>query len=161
MTCPLRTEQTDILLDDSAGRLDAAATAALKQHMDCCADCASFRRKQAAVWEALDLWAPPAVGMDFNRNLWRRIEATAAAPWYRNLAQSLGLASWKPLLPLTAAVALIATGFMLDHPGGGAHGKAGFTLNEAQQVEQTLDDIQLLRQLDAGGISQDSNPKTM
>jgi anti-sigma factor RsiW len=164
MNCPLRTQATDQLLDYSAGRLTAPARLALEQHMEACADCASFRIEQAAVWEALDLWEPVAVSLDFNRNLWRRIDAAEAKPWYRKLADSSRLANWRPVLPLTAAVALIAAGFLLDHPGAGVP-KAGFTVNEAEQVEQTLDDIQLLHQFDlapaGNNLPSDASPKTM
>jgi hypothetical protein len=160
MTCPLETRETDLLLDYSAGRLSAPLRALLAQHMEGCAACTAFRREQAFVWDALDLWEPAPVSMDFNRNLWRRIDAAAAAPWYKKLADALQLANWKPVLPLTAAVALIAAGFLLDHPGA-RKAQAGFTLNEAQRVEQTLDDIQLLHQLDSGGVTADGNSKTM
>lgn len=160
MTCPLETQETDLLLDYSAGRLKAPLRASLAQHMDNCAACAAFRNEQAAVWDALDLWEPGPVSMDFNRNLWRRIDAATAAPWYRKLAATLQLANWKPVLPLTAAVALIAAGFLLDHPGA-RKAPAGVTLNEAEQVEQTLDDIQLLHQLDGGGVATDGHSKTM
>ena len=39
-----------------------------------------FRSEQAAVWEALDVWEPAPVSVDFNRKLWRRIDAAAADP---------------------------------------------------------------------------------
>jgi hypothetical protein len=147
MTCPLQTEQTDLLLDYSVGRLDARGMAVLAQHMETCRDCASFANEQKAVWDALDLWEPAPVSMDFNRSLWQRIDAAAAAPWYTSLAESLRFANWKPVIPLTAAVLLIAAGFFLDHPGA-RNPAAGISVREADQVEQTLDDIQLLNQLD-------------
>lgn len=153
MTCPLQTKETDLLLDYSAGRLDAARTAVLAQHMDNCPVCASFRTEQTAVWDALDLWEPAPPSMDFNRRLWQRIEASAAAPWYRNLRDSLRFANWKPVVPLTAAILVIAAGFLLDHPGGQTQvpgvSVTNVSLKDADQVEQTLDDIQLLQQLDA------------
>jgi len=148
MTCPLQTEETDLLLDYSAGRLDARETAVLAQHMESCPACASFRKEQKAVWDALDLWEPAPVSVDFNRRLWQRIDAAAAAPWYTSLAESFRFANWKPVIPLTAAVLLIAAGFLLDHPGA-RNPARGISVREADQVEQTLDDIQLLHQLDA------------
>lgn len=156
MTCPLQSEQTDLLLDYSAGRLgdrgtDARGTdivAQLEQHMETCPDCASFRKEQTAVWDALDLWEPEPVSLDFNRRLWQRIDTAAAAPWYIGLAESLRFANWKPAIPLTAAILTIAAGFLLDHPGA-RNPAAGISVKEADQVEQTLDDIQLLHQLDA------------
>jgi anti-sigma factor RsiW len=148
MTCPLQTEQTDLLLDYSAGRLDPRGTAMLAQHMETCPHCASFGKEQKAVWDALDLWTPAPVSMDFNRRLWQRIDTAAAAPWYTSLAESFRFANWKPVIPLTAAVLLIAAGFLLDHPGV-RNAAPGVSVREADQVEQTLDDIQLLHQLDA------------
>jgi hypothetical protein len=156
MTCPLQTEQTDLLLDYAAGRLDArgmdargaAGFAQLAQHLETCADCASFLREQQQVWDALDLWEPAPVSMDFNRRLWQRIDAAAAAPWYTSFAEWLRFANWKPVIPLTAAILTIAAGFLLDHPGA-RNPAAGLSVRDADQVEQTLDDIQLLHQLDA------------
>lgn len=163
MICPLQTEETDLLLDDSAGRLarrglDNAQTAALAQHLRSCPNCAAFRKEQKAVWDALDLWEPAPVSMDFNRRLWQRIEAAAAVPWYTSLAESLRFANWKPVIPLTAAILVIAGGFLLDHPGGKSP-VPGVSVSEADQVEQTLDDIQLLHQLDA--VTAPGSSKTM
>lgn len=165
MICPLQTEETDLLLDYSAGRLDAAKSAALVQHMENCSACASFRLEQTAVWNALDLWEPASVSMDFNRRLWQRIDAAAAAPWYRSLRDSVRFANWKPVLPLTAAIIAIAAGFLLDHPGSQtplpAVSVIGVSVKEADQVEQTLDDIQLLQQLDAVTPPNSGNSKKM
>ncbi len=151
MDCPLKTDKTDLLLDDTAGTLarrglDAATMAALSQHMETCPDCLAFRAAQKLVWDALDLWEPGPVSQDFNRRLWQRIEAAAAAPWYTRFADALRMASWKPLIPLAAAILVIAGGFLLDHPH--ANKTHDVTIIEADQVEQSLDDIQLLRQLD-------------
>jgi anti-sigma factor RsiW len=169
MTCPLQKEKTDLLLDYSAGRLDAASAAALAQHMENCPACASFRTEQTAVWNALDMWEPAPVSMDFNRRLWQRIDAAAAAPWYRSLRDSLRFTDWKPVIPLTAAILVIAAGFLLDHPRANPGSNAlvtGFSvtsvsLKEADQVEQTLDDIQLLQQLDAVTPPNGGNSKRM
>ncbi len=157
MTCPLQTKETDLLLDYSAGRLhargmDATRRAILEQHLETCPECASFLTEQTGVWKALDAWEPAPVSMDFNRRLWQRIDAaTAARYWnfrYRSLGESLRFANWKPAIPLTAAILVIAAGFLLDHPGG-KNPVPGVSVTEADQVEQTLDDIQLLNQLDA------------
>jgi anti-sigma factor RsiW len=165
MTCPLQTQETDLLLDYSTGRLDAARTAMLSRHVESCPACSSFRTEQTAVWNALDLWEPAPVNMDFNRRLWQRIDAAGAAPWYRSLRNSLHFANWKPLIPLTAAILVIAAGFLLDHPRDSAPvpgvSVMGVSLKEADQVEQTLDDIQLLQQLDAVMPPNAGNSKRM
>jgi hypothetical protein len=125
-----------------------------EQHLSTCAECAAFLAGQTEVWRALDAWEPEPISLDFNRQLWRRIDAAAAAPWYRKLADSLRLGAWKPALPLTAALFLVATAFMMDHPRAvpvtpSAGNASGVSVVEAEQVEKALDDIQLLRQLDA------------
>jgi anti-sigma factor RsiW len=175
--CPLKSESSigenslDLLLDYSAGKLDGepnkARRIALEDHMAECSDCAAFRVGQAEVWQALDVWEPEPVSMDFNRRLWQKIDSAAAAPWYRKLADSLRMGAWKPALPLTAAVFLVAAGFMMDHrnvlPNSATPSVAmtdGVSVSEADQVEKTLDDIQLLRQLDAGS-GNSSNSSTM
>lgn len=163
MICPLESEQMDLLLDDASGRLarrglDEATMTALASHMETCPACMAFRRDQKAVWEALDLWQPEPVSAEFNRQLWQRIDAVAAAPWYKALADSLRFGC-KPLVPLAAAVLMIIGGFLLDHPKATAPSPAGgVSIIEADQVEQTLDDIQLLRQLDT--VPAPGNSKT-
>jgi hypothetical protein len=119
-----------------------------------CARCGDFLEQQAAVWDALDEWEPmPSVSMDFNRRLWQRIDAAASAPWYRGLFDTLRAASWKPAFPVAAAILAIAGGFLLDHQGhrqvAPQAAVPGVSITEADQLERTLDDIQLLRQLDS------------
>ena len=108
MDCPLRREETaDLLLDYAARRLDAARAATIERHMEDCAECRKFRMEQAVVWDALDVWEPMPVSMDFNRRLWQRIDAAEASPWYRGLMDSLRFANWKPAFSLAAAIAII------------------------------------------------------
>jgi hypothetical protein len=166
MTCPLKTkETTHVLLDYTARRLDAPRAVLLEQHMDGCPECALYRLEQAAVWDALDTWEAPPVAMDFNRRLWQRIDAAAVEPWYKTLAASLRFADWKPVLPLTAAILVVAAGFLLDHSGDRAvmpgNAVSGVSVREADQVEQMLDDIQLLHQFDSAVLPATSNPKSM
>lgn len=154
MNCPLkRVETTDLLLEYSANRLDAAKAAAVARHAGVCADCSAFLAAQTAVWEALDAWDSPPVSVDFNRRLWQRIDQAAELPWYRGLIAALREANWKPVFPMAAAVLVIAGGFLLDHRGERAvtptPGVSGVSIIEADQLDQTLDDIQLLRQLDS------------
>jgi anti-sigma factor RsiW len=158
MNCPFRSEDASsdfsLLLDYTAGRLDSQRTAMLDRHMDNCADCAALRVEQAAVWDTLDAWEPMPASIDFNRRLWQRIGAMESAPWYERLAESMRMAHWKPAFTLAGATLIIAAGFMLDHPGGrvpvtGGSSTAGVSVTEAEQVEQTLEDLQLLHQFDS------------
>jgi anti-sigma factor RsiW len=149
MNCLYKSDEA--LLDYTAGRMNADKMAALDLHMQTCPDCAALRFEQTAVWDALDAWEPAPVSVDFNRRLWQRIDAADAAPWYQRLADSFRFGNWKPAFALTAAMVVIAAGFILDHPAElrQATSAEGVSTTEAEQVEQTLDDLQLLHQFDS------------
>ena len=155
MKCPLLAEETtDLLLDYSAGRLDRAKTAMVGSHAEACAHCATFLAGQAELWGVLDAWEPEPVSIDFNRRLWQRIEVIANEPWYHRLMEAMRFGAWKPVFPLAAAILVVAAGFVLDHQGGaakstGATAASGVSVSEADQIERTLDDIQLLHQFDS------------
>jgi hypothetical protein len=133
--------------------------------MESCARCAAFRTEQTVLWNALDAWEPEPVSLSFNRTLWQRIDAIAAEPWYRRLIDSFRFGAWKPALPLAAAVCVITAGFLLDHANAptsnSVAGASGVSITEADQVEKTLDDFQLLRQLDSASHPDAKNSKTM
>ncbi len=153
MNCPLLKEETrSLLLDYSAGRLGAAEAATLARHMESCDACRAFGLEQTAVWDSLDAWQPGPVSVDFNRRLWQRIDAAAAVPWYRRLLDSFAPARRLPALTLLIALLVLAGGFLLDHKGAEPAASNpvvhGVSMTEVDQLEQTLDDIQLLRQSD-------------
>ena len=158
MNCPIRNEETaELLLAYTARRLDPARTAVLEDHMNVCAECAEFRAGQELVWQALDAWDAPPVTPDFNRRLYQRIEAEAAEPWYKRLFNT-PLAMWKPAIPLAAACLLVVAGFVLDHPVSMNQPNPSPVIRvasvaEAEQVENALDDLQLLRQIDSNATS--------
>jgi hypothetical protein len=166
MNCPLMSEDTfDVLLDYSAGKLDRIRSARLEQHKLVCAECSAFLAGQIDLWQTLDVWEPEQVAADFNRRLWQRIDGEAAAPWYRKLADALSMGMWKPAVPMAAAMVLVAAGFMLDHQGArppapAIEAASSVSALDADQVEKTLDDIQLLSQLDASTAEPNSS-KTM
>jgi len=160
MNCPIQTEETaELLLAYTARRLDPAKTALLENHMNVCAQCAEFRAGQEMVWQALDAWEAPGVTPDFNRRLYQRIEAEAAAPWYKRLFRS-PIAMWKPAIPLAAAGLVVVAGFVFDHPLANNQPNTPpsirVSVTEAEQVESALDDLQLLRQLDSSATSASS-----
>ncbi|MES1258099.1 MAG: hypothetical protein ABUS51_06700 [Acidobacteriota bacterium] len=164
MNCPLLSEQTaDVLLDYSAGRLEGAKAAKLEAHMTRCARCAGFRAGQTELWAVLDAWEPQPVSMGFNRELWRKIDQAAAAPWHRKLADALRFGGGEQAFPLATATVLVVAGILLDHhrPAATSQNFAspGVSMTEADQVEKTLDDIQLLRQFDA--VAADTSKRPM
>lgn len=138
----------ELLLDYSAGRLNPAQMAQINSHTLTCAACESLVLAQTTVWEAMDTWEPVAVSNDFNRSLWRKIDGLDSLPWYQKLADSLRLGSWKPALSVTTALVLVATGFVFDHRARLSElSPAMVAAADVEQVEQSLEDIQLLGQL--------------
>ena len=141
MNCPYRNEeQMDLLLDYTAGRLDPAGAARLRTHATTCPECDGFLRAQTVVWKALDEFTAPPPTSDFNRAVWRRIGAATADTWLTRLLQIC-----RPLVPLTAAAVLIAAGFVYDHKPA----SLTITVAEAEQVQHTLEDLQMLQKLNA------------
>jgi hypothetical protein len=162
-------ERTELLLAYCAGKLESASTAELELHMKTCAECAAVGRTQSVVWEALAAWNPEAVSADFDARLYARIDAAASAPWYQRAFETLQafvrplLA--QPALPLAAAGLVVVGGFLLDHPASSLPVTSSVASNvsavEAEQMERTLDDIEMLRQLDAGADDKENATKSM
>jgi anti-sigma factor RsiW len=143
-------EHADRLLAWCAGRLDAESTGRLQRHMETCPECAALRNSQSAVWNALDLWETPPVSADFNRRLYARIAAADAIPWYRRWFDAIRPLFAQPALPLAAATVVVVAGFLLDHPARVLPnaGNTAVSATDAEQVEKTLDDLEMLRQFD-------------
>jgi len=169
MSCQIRSEEhTDHLLAYSAGKLRGEAAAKLKMHMQACEECAAVGKAQSDVWNLLDNWEVRPVSTDFNRRLYARIEANSSASWWERFASSvnefLRPVFARPAFPLAAASLAIAAGFVLDHPGrslfstakpaelhassADVSGKVDLNRVEADQVEATLDDIDMLREFE-------------
>jgi len=166
----------DLLLDYTAGCLDPVQAALFERHADQCAHCAALRTAQAAVWRSLDEWNPAPVSAGFNRELWRRIDADARKPswsgewmgeWKRGFAAATQFSLWKRVAPLAVAVALVVTGFVLDHSGNQPAKPANpatsivLTIGDAAQLERALDDIQLLHEVDAEAAAAKPDSKLM
>jgi anti-sigma factor RsiW len=149
MDCPIKTQENmDWLLDYAAGRLGPAQSALLARHVETCPACARFVEGQQLVWSALSQWEPRPVSADFDRRLYRRIESkpeSRLGRWFGPL-QPL----WRPVVPLAAACLLIVAGVVLHIPRAPLSiGDAPMRMEriEPEQVERTLDDMQMLREL--------------
>jgi anti-sigma factor RsiW len=149
MSCQYQSEdRIDVLLDYTAGRLDDARRARLEAHMAECEECAEFRAEQGELWRALDRYETPEISAGFNRGVWQKIDAAAAEPWYACFGRGLREGAWKPVFPLAAAAALVAAGFLFDHHEGKASSQIALvSAAEAEQVQITLEDLQLLQNL--------------
>jgi|SRR5579863_6400035 len=150
MDCPIRTqENTDWLLEYSTGRLDRERAALMAQHVETCQECAHFVEGQQRVWNALSQWEVDPVAAGFDRRLYRAIEAQPVS-WKDRLFRPLQ-PLWRPVVPLAAACLLIVVGVVLHAPQATvttAPSQAAVEKNEAEQVERTLDDMQMLRELE-------------
>lgn len=161
MKCPIKTqENADVLLAYSARKLDPEITAVLAKHMEMCTECAAFHKGQQAVWAALDAWEALPVSEDFDQRLYFRIDRERHASWWSKVAQVFlpsrlsffGRTSQAGMpLPLLATVCIIVVaGFVLEYPGRvnplDPAPQARIDKIEADQVERTLEDLEMLRE---------------
>ena len=157
MSCEIRSEEhTDQLLAYAAGKLRGEAAARLELHMRSCEECAAIGKSQSNVWNLLDNWKVRPVSADFNRQLYVRIDAASSASWLERFGSSvrefLRPVFARPAFSLAAASLVLVAGFVLDHPGrtfSHLSKPAELRSDVVDQVEATLDDIEMLRQFDA------------
>src|ERR1035441_8533117 len=82
MNCPMEARQgSELLLEYTAGRLEACEASALEAHLESCTRCREFARSQKMVWQALEAWEAEPVSMDFDRRLFARIERAPVSWW--------------------------------------------------------------------------------
>ncbi len=146
-----------LLLDYCAGSLMAERVTLLEAHIEDCRECREAVTAQNSVWQALDAWEPVAVSPDFNRRLYARIEEEdrTQSPlrlWLRGFAVRWSPFPWRAAVPVAAAcVALVAV--LLIEPLVPVHSPARddsaakVERIDAEQLERTLDDLEMLKQL--------------
>lgn len=152
MNCPIESHNPEKLVAYAAGELDRETAREFEQHLTGCAPCRSMAAGQAAVWKALDDWEPPAVSPDFDRRLYRRISEEVRLSWWDRLVRPFRAMPLGQALPLTVTAGLLLmAGLLLQHPGNLAPAPAAprAEIVRADQVENTLDDLDLLRQFGA------------
>ena len=154
--CPLLHGQdnADLLLDYANRRLDPELAAIFEEHVHRCMACQEFIAAQREVWSALDAFEAMTISDDFDKRLWARIEQEEARPWWSKAWSWMtagGTAVWRPLAPVAAGLVL-AIGLYLTppatEPAGEPMAKAIDRL-DPEQVETTLEDLEMLRQLGA------------
>jgi hypothetical protein len=157
MNCPIKTqENNEWLLEYSAGRLGREHAAVLGQHLEGCAECRRFVEEQRVVWNVLGEWEAQDVSPHFNRRLYQKIDQSQPFTWLNRLLQPL----WRPVVPLAAACLLIVAGVALHIPVTPLNpdrAQARVESVEPEQVERTLDDLQMLREM-ALTPPQEANP---
>jgi anti-sigma factor RsiW len=158
MKCPIETqENAEVLLAYCARRLDAETTVLLERHLAGCPACREFQKNQEAVWQALDAWEAMPVSADFDRRLYQRIDQEEAhLSWWDRLMRPL-----RPMMapvwmgrsvPVAAAACLLVlAGVILQRPDGVVvpepiASDPRIESIQPDQVERTLDDMEMLRQ---------------
>jgi len=155
MNCPLASHNPEMLVDYAAGQLNSESRCAFEQHMADCASCRATAAEQAAVWSALDAWEAPALPADFDRRLYGRIDQGARLSWWERLIRPLRPMPLRAVLPLTATAGLLLmAGLLLEHQGPVTPAASSGRVVRAEQVERTLDDLDLLGQFNSASSSE-------
>jgi hypothetical protein len=159
MQCPTQHgDNMGILLDFCARRLSAARTLEIERHLELCAACRQAVESQQSVWNLLSEWEPEPTSADFDRRLYQRLEEPERTAWLVRLTGYVR-AVWKPAIPvlLTAATALTFVFVREPEPAPApAPRSAAVETLDVNQVEQTLDDLNMLRQMSPAPTSTQS-----
>lgn len=154
MGCTVQTENPDILLDYCSCRLSSELKEVVEQHLAACTECRNLTDGQTAIWNALENWEAEPVSSGFDRTLYRRLETSrpSLAGWWNRFTE------WTPALPVAAGALALLLVLAAPRPQAPAHPTAlaipaEHTL-EPEQVERTLEDLEMLKQL--GGTVQPS-----
>jgi hypothetical protein len=160
MQCPSRRkEDADLLLSFCAQTLEPEKSDSLLRHIAECQDCRTFTEAQLAVWDLLDAWEPAPVSPDFDTKLFARIALEQAAPslWQR-IASPFSSLSWKPAFSVgTACIALFAV-FLIRSPEA-SHFTPMVEKVDIEVVERSLDDMDMLTQIEPEPSAADSNSR--
>lgn len=160
MHCPMTdARQTETLLAYAAGRLAPPAALEIEQHAADCGACTAFLAEQKAVWGALDSWEAPAVSASFDQGLYRRIEQAEDGGWWSRLRGGWRVPFRGRTLTVAAAFAVILVAVLLQpHAKVIAPGEARGEKLDIDQVEKTLEDLDMLQQLNLGSQAQPEAP---
>jgi hypothetical protein len=147
--CPVLRDNAEALLAYVERRMAQDSAVALERHAENCGECRKLIESQQALWRALEAWEPEAVSADFNRRLYRAIEADEARPWWRKLGGGALGARWRVAVP-AASCAALALVFLLRTPDPMEEKKQAAILEavDVENLDRALDDLDLLRSLD-------------
>ena len=164
MECPLLTQQNaDLLLAYCARKLDSESMATLERHMEHCDACREFGSAQKLVWEALDSWEATPVSMDFDRRLYRRIEAEQQKSWFGRLFSPMMPASlpliFRPALPLAAAAVCLVAALVIQSPTQvDLSRQVRLEKVDVEKVESALEDLDMLQQFSVVPSASEEEP---
>jgi anti-sigma factor RsiW len=170
--CPVQgSEGAGLLLEFLDRRLEPDLSARLERHIAVCADCSRVVNAQRSVWEALDNWEPERISADFDHRLFARLEQEDAREDARRQGVLGRLAGWfsgvslRPAIPV-AAMCVVLMGVFLYRPGQQADpGQPAVVAEQvsvdAEQVETTLADLDMLQQLGVGQADESVGRQSM
>ena len=143
VSCPIQDPgNADLLLAYVDRKLDPELVERLEQHAECCPSCRRLLDAQRTVWEALDSWQPGPVSAGFDGQLMEKIRTAKRRALPRAAARSGQVA----VLFLALLAALLLRGPSMDIPR-----LWNRDVVEIEQLEHTLDDLEMLRQLEPAG----------
>jgi len=160
MQCPLKTSHDcGVLLDYCAHKLPAGEAAAFERHAAVCEDCSRAAVDHRRVWTALDTWDAPPVSATFDRSLYTRIEQNERRSWWQYLPIPRPYTfGWKPAVSIAAACVTVIAAIVISVPQRPAatpvQESSRIETLEPEQVERTLEDLEMLKQLSLPSGSQ-------
>ena len=162
MKCPNETRENAELLAFCSGKLDAARSAAIEDHIRVCPACREFAGRQRAVWEALDIWEAGPVSPDFDRRLYQRIEREVS--WWDLLMRPFRPLLVRQGLPIAAAAGLvIVAGILLERPivapSVTSPQSAQVDVVAPDQAEHALQEMEMMREFNRLVHSDTADPK--
>ena len=153
-TCTFASEErAELLLDYVAGTLSSSLNTEVERHLEACPSCRTVVKSQREVWSSLDDWEPVPVSADFDRKLYARLgEAENGGFWQQLFALRWSSGRWKvAVMPFAAACIMLFAAFMLRFPVAKTpepvQSAARVESADVEQVERTLADLDMLRQL--------------
>jgi anti-sigma factor RsiW len=150
-------EAAGLLLSYCAGTLPPEQVPPVERHIENCPGCRQWVGAQSALWQNLDDWKAPEVSRDFNRRLYQRIEQeernrNPLAQWFQCFASRWTPFPWRTAMPVAAACAVLVAALVIQPPSflrsqNRDESSARMERIDAEQVERTLDDLDMLKQL--------------
>jgi anti-sigma factor RsiW len=162
MNCPMEDRNSETLVAYAAGALDPDTAATIERHLSACPACRAMAAEQAALWKTLDTWEAQPVSADFDQRLYRRIRDEVRLTWWERLSRPFRPMPLRQALPLGAtACLLIIASFLVQQPAKLAPDQPRGEVVRADQVERTLDDLELLRQFGTANQAEAPHSDTM
>lgn len=160
--CPIQLrDEPGLFLDYLDRKLEPELMRKLDVHAEVCPLCREAVSAQKVVWDALDAWTPEPVSMDFGQRLMLRIDGAEArrSVWeriYRFFATPLPGLALRPVMPVAAACVLLVVVGLYQIPGMREVEPVAEMQVDIEQVETTLADIDMLKQLSSSAPAEES-----